>query len=182
MSEHEFTINVTDLDASGREFRLPIRPAWLLSVLEDHEAKPAKKEGLVDVRASKSGSDVVVHGTFRAELVVPCARCLDPVEVPVTSEISVLFVPDAQLKAEGGDEDGDLSEADTLGYAGDTVVLDDLVRDELLLEIPMIPLCSEDCPGMSPAPGIQKEPEAAGIDPRLAPLLGFSVAKQTRKN
>ena len=67
------------------------------------------------------------------------------------------------------------AEADTLPYDGETVVLDDLVRDELLLGVPMIPLCSEDCPGMSPAPGSDaKAPsEKKDIDPRLAPLMAF---------
>ncbi len=47
-----------------------------------------------------------------------------------------------------------------------------MVRDELVLEIPMIPLCSEDCAGITPPPvhagGGAGEPP---IDPRLAPLL-----------
>ena len=58
-----------------------------------------------------------------------------------------------------------------IAYDGETVVLDDLVRDELLLGIPMIPLCSEGCPGIRPE---QSEGEAvASIDPRLRPLLGL---------
>ena len=54
-------------------------------------------------------------------------------------------------------------------------MLDDLVRDELLLGIPMIPLCSEACPGMSPAPesNAQATPQEKPMDPRLAPLLAF---------
>ena len=47
------------------------------------------------------------------------------------------------------------------------MVLDDLVRDELLLGIPMIPLCSEGCPGIRP-PASGRDADA-GIDPRLRP-------------
>jgi uncharacterized protein len=68
-------------------------------------------------------------------------------------------------------------EADVAPYDGDTVVLDDVVKDEILLEIPMIPLCSEDCPGISP-PAVEASSSAAKevseedqIDPRLLPLL-----------
>jgi uncharacterized protein len=61
-------------------------------------------------------------------------------------------------------EDGDV-----IPYDGDTLVLDDLVRDELLLGIPMIPLCSEACPGISPR--LDDGAEAAAVDPRLRPLL-----------
>ncbi len=56
-----------------------------------------------------------------------------------------------------GGADGEQELTDEEGrYAclskGRRSVLDDLVRDELVLEIPMIPLCSEACPGMSPRP------------------------------
>jgi uncharacterized protein len=60
-----------------------------------------------------------------------------------------------------------------IAYDGETLVLDDLVRDELLLGIPMIPLCSEACPGIQPQLA-SEQPVAAAvdrIDPRLQPLL-----------
>ena len=177
MSEPEFSIPVSELDAGGKEFSFPVRAAWLRGVLEGHEASTGGTDGRLEVRASKSGHDVVVHGTLDAALTVPCARCLEPTKLEIHSNISVIYVPAAKV-TKGSDNDAELSdeEADTLPFEGDTVALDDLVRDELVLEIPMIPLCSEACPGMSPAP----DPESAGdkpIDPRLAPLLDFAARK-----
>lgn len=176
MSTHEFSIPVSELDAGGKHYRFPVRAGWVRGALEGHEATSTGADGALDVRASKSGHDVVVHGTLDAELTVPCARCLEPAELSIHAEISVLFVPASALKGEkdGEDELTD-EEADTLPFDGETVNLDDLVRDELILEIPMIPLCSEACPGMSPAPdqGTGDKP----IDPRLAPLLDFAARK-----
>ncbi|HEY8072702.1 MAG TPA: DUF177 domain-containing protein [Labilithrix sp.] len=172
MSTHELSISVTDLDAGGRSYRFPLRAAWIRSLLEGHEATASGKDGEIAVRASKSGPDVVVHGTLDAELTVPCARCTEPCELPIHAELSVLYVPASQLRQAGGDDDEkeiDAEEADTLAYDGETVVLDGLVRDEILLEVPMIPLCSEACPGMSAAP----PPEEKGVDPRLLPLMRF---------
>jgi CheY-like chemotaxis protein len=63
-------------------------------------------------------------------------------------------------------------EADTLPFDGETVVLDDLVKDELLLEIPMIPLCSETCPGMGTPPGTEDKAEEKGIGLVRENLLG----------
>lgn len=193
MSEHEFTIPVTDLDAGGRDYRFVVRPAWMRGALEDHEAKASDRDGVLAVRASKSGHDVVVHGSLEAELSVPCARCLEPFRLPIHAELSVLYVPTSKLKAEAGEGEHEFSaeEADTFPYDGEKVVLDDLVRDELILEVPMIPLCSEACPGMSPAPGTEAQSssssataanadtasEEAGVDPRLAPLLRFRTNK-----
>ena len=172
MSTPELQISVTDLDAGGRSYRFPLRAAWIRSVLEGHEATASGQDGALAVRASKSGHDVVVHGTLDAELMVPCARCLEAFALPIHADVSVLFVPKSALRApEDGDADMTPEEADTLPYDGETVVLDDLVRDEIMLEVPMIPLCSEACPGMSAAPS----PEEKGVDPRLAPLMRFKA-------
>lgn len=179
MSDHEFTIRTLDLDAGGRDYRFEVRAPWIRGVLEDHEAKATDRDGKLEVRASKSGTDVVVHGTLDASLNVPCARCLEPFDIAIHSDLSVLYVPGSKVK--DAEEKGEVeytledTEADTLPYDGETVVLDDLVRDELLLGIPMIPLCSDDCPGMSPAPETNADAssEKKGIDPRLAPLLAF---------
>lgn len=185
ITEHEFTIRTLDLDAGGKDFSFAIRAPWIRGILEDHEVKATDRDGKLEVRASKSGTDVVVHGAFDASLTVPCARCLEPVDIDVHSDLSVIYVPGSKVKdAEAkGEVEYTLedAEADTLPYDGETVLLDDLVRDELLLGVPMIPLCSEDCPGMSPAPGSDANAadEKKDIDPRLAPLMAFR-AKTTK--
>ncbi|HZU85761.1 MAG TPA: DUF177 domain-containing protein, partial [Polyangiaceae bacterium] len=136
---------------------------------------PAGSDGQLDLRVSKSGTDVVVRGTLEAELTVACARCLEPARVRVSEPISALVVPKGALgAADASDEAAPAAdEADVLAYDGETVVLDDLVRDELLLGIPMIPLCSEGCAGIRPEDsGSSSHPAPQnGVDPRLRPLL-----------
>lgn len=62
-------------------------------------------------------------------------------------------------------------EADVDTYDGDTVVLDEFVREAILLEVPIFPLCSEDCPGIRPASSdVVDEGAEPRVDPRLAPL------------
>ncbi len=186
MSAPEFTIKSVDLDAGGKDYRMAVRAPWIRGVLEDHEASATDKDGVLAVRASKSGTDIVVHGTLDATLTVPCARCLEPFETELHADIGVLYVPGSKVKQPGPDGEVEYTlqdaEADTLPYDGETAVLDDLVRDELLLGIPMIPLCSEGCPGMSPAPETNARPSPSSeeaIDPRLAPLLAFRGKTKT---
>ncbi|MEO7113579.1 MAG: YceD family protein [Polyangiaceae bacterium] len=221
MAAHEFEIPVSDFDASGKDYTFPLRAIWLRGVLEGTEIKSGGSDGEVSVRVSKSGTDVVVHGHLHAELITPCARCLNDANVVVDGALSVLMVPTKKLarsepaksvaksaksadKSEArteektdkksdapqghkkgkkgrSEEDDEFvfspDEADVAPYDGDTVVLDDIVKDEILLEIPMIPLCSEDCPGISPpaaeadVSAAKAESEADHIDPRLLPLL-----------
>jgi uncharacterized protein len=184
----EYTIPTSELDAAGRAYVFPVRSAWLLGALEDHEAKPAPEDGELSIRLSKSGADVVLHGHLRAGVVMPCARCLEPVRIDVSHEVATLFVPESKLRAlasSGGKRDDDEVElssedADMVPYDGDTVVLDDWLRDEVILETPMIPLCSEDCPGITPGPQARDaEPAETGIDPRLLPLLKLKGRTRT---
>ena len=184
MPPHEFEFSVADLDASGKDFRFPVRGSWLRGVLEGTEMKADAHDGALEIRASKSGTDVIVHGTLTAELVTPCARCLGDAVVKIDGPLSILMVPGKAA------DDDELSpeQADVGSYEGETVVLDDVVKDEILLEIPMIPLCSEDCPGMSPGLNQKPDHESGGqgkeeeeIDPRLLPLLKLKQAEQSKK-
>jgi uncharacterized protein len=70
------------------------------------------------------------------------------------------------------DDEDDLVDdgPDTIRYEGEHLVLDDVVRDALVLEIPMMPLCSEACPGIERPPLVESEADRP-IDPRFAALL-----------
>jgi uncharacterized protein len=153
--EHEFSIPVRDLDAAGKPFRFTLRAAWMRAALQGTEVEPAGADGSLDVRVSKSGTDVVLRGKLAAELAAPCARCLEPARVSVKEDLSALAVLRSKMREEAREkgEDADSPpDADMIAYDGETLVLDDLVRDELLLAVPMIPLCSESCPGISRPP------------------------------
>ena len=174
MSKPEFSIPVRDLDAAGKPFEFAVRSGWLRGALEGTDIGAGSKDGHLEVRLSKSGTDVVIRGAFEAHVLAQCARCLEPVGLVVKEPLSVLAVPATAVReSAGAKDDDDLSpeQADLIPYDGETVVLDDLVRDAILLGIPMIPLCSEACPGISPQPPVEAAPPDEGIDPRLRPLL-----------
>ncbi|HLK35425.1 MAG TPA: DUF177 domain-containing protein [Polyangiaceae bacterium] len=172
-SSPEFTIPARDLDAGGRHFRFPIRASWLRGALEGTDVRPSETDGELDVRASRSATDVVVVGSVAAELVLPCARCLEPARVHVREGVSVLAVQNpSQHGTAGADEEASVDGAELLSFDGETVVLDDLVRDELLLGVPMIPLCSEGCAGIRPERA-GDAPAGTPLDARLLPLLGL---------
>jgi len=76
-----------------------------------------------------------------------------------------------------GDEVYEFSpeEADADTYVGDEVVLDGFIREAIVLEIPIFPLCSEQCPGIGPVPAAPGDADLADppIDPRLTPILAL---------
>jgi uncharacterized protein len=98
---------------------------------------------------------------------------LEDVTIHLHHPVTALLVPASDIRAASKDADAEMSaeELDVIPYSGETIALDDLVRDELVLEIPIVPLCSEDCPGISPPPAKEDATGEAAIDPRLRPLF-----------
>jgi uncharacterized protein len=177
-SAHEFAVPIHDLDAAGKPFHFPVRARWIRGTLEDTAISSAGGDGALDIRLSKSGNDVIVHGNLTADLTVPCARCLELAIVHVDEPISVLMVPAPAIKGSRGPDDEyefKDEEADVLPYDGETVVLDDLVRDELLLAVPMNPLCSDSCPGIRPPSAEPSKASEPAVDPRLLPLTKLKI-------
>ena len=174
----EFSIAVRDLDSAGKSFSLAVPVSWMRGAFEETDVKPADSDGRLALRLSRSGNDVVIRATLDAAVVVACARCLEPARVAVHEDMSALAVDnrgggrsgDRPREREGDVELGEDVDLDLIRYDGETLVLDDIVRDVLLLGIPMLPLCSESCPGIRPGLS-QPAVETFGVDPRLRPLL-----------
>jgi uncharacterized protein len=117
---------------------------------------------------------VQLKGRVAARLQVECDRCLKPVEFPVDSEFKLEYVtPEAyetQQAVELNAQDLDLSIFD-----GEAIDIDELVTAELLLAVPDHVLCSENCKGICPGCGVDRnsvgcECQTAEIDPRWAGL------------
>jgi uncharacterized protein len=117
-------------------------------------------------------------GTVRAELELSCSRCLEPFRLPVSAEFDQRFLPAAQMEAgaerEIQDEDVEISY-----YRDDQIDLNELLREQFYLALPMKPLCRDECKGLCPQCGTNLNAGtcdcAAGWeDPRLAPLKGLA--------
>ncbi|HSQ65264.1 MAG TPA: DUF177 domain-containing protein [Polyangiaceae bacterium] len=174
----DFAISVADIDASGKHVEAAIPVEFLRTAFEDSDAEPRFGDGHVDVMLFRSGPDVVVRGRASAKVQLACGRCLEPVEVTLAPEISALMVPASKLAPPAKDEhEMGSGDADVVPYDGETVVLDELLRDELVLDVPMIPLCSESCPGIS----TQAQVAERAVDPRLAPLMALKPSKAQAK-
>lgn len=174
-----FSIHTAELDRGGKDVDFVIPAEWIDRALEDSESSGAGTPGTFHVSVSKSGTDVIVSGKLAATVRTQCARCLGPAEIAVTSKMRSLFVPlsSGKLKVKTNEEGFGIDEnaPDVYSYDGDRIYLDEVIRDELILEIPMNPLCSEACPGIAVARENSEEVDSGstskGLDPRLAPLL-----------
>ena len=91
--------------------------------------------------------DIRVRASYKGEFEVLCARCVDPVRVPLEGEFDLLFRPEA-ADAETGERaiTEDETEIGYYGMAG--LPLEDVVREQVLLTLPGRTLCGDDCQGL----------------------------------
>lgn len=84
---------------------------------------------------------------FKVGLRVLCARCVEPVNVPLEGSFDLLFRPE-NADAEAGERA--ITEDETeIGYYGKAgLLLEDVVREQVLLSLPGRTLCREDCKGL----------------------------------
>jgi len=188
-SRGTFVYPIHDLDAAGRDVEFVVTASWLRGALEGCEMQPAGPNGHFAAHLAKTGNDVLVQGQVDATLVIPCARCLGPVELRPHVELTILLHPASPeaagpgRKARPGGVDHEIppDEADTDTYDGDEVVLDRFVREAILLESPTFPLCSEACEGIRPASEAASSQKGAVTDPRLLPLLELAKRREWKE-
>ncbi len=134
--------------------------------------------GDVDSRVER-GDDRSIHvrGRLRATLGLDCGRCLEPYDLRLEQELDLFYLPHREQDPDEAEDDVELSDREVVVayYRGERLDLGEVLREQLFLALPMRLLCREDCRGLCPTcgrnrnlPGCECEPEAA--DPRLAVL------------
>ncbi|MGA2829034.1 MAG: DUF177 domain-containing protein [Streptosporangiaceae bacterium] len=119
---------------------------------EDSRTVPAPESLRVELAEVPTGADVelsvrleavtegvLVTGTAIAPVVGECARCLEPLTSSVEASFQELY------HYEPGEAEDD---EDELLLEGDLFDLEPVLRDAVVLALPLAPLCAEDCPGL----------------------------------
>jgi uncharacterized protein len=114
----------------------------------------------VDLELIPFEGGIQAEGTVGAPWVGICRRCAEPVT--------------GQLEIRVHERFGDDADEDFYPIVDDTIDLGPLVRDAIVLELPMAPLCREDCAGLCPRCGANRNEGDCGcvapVDPRWANL------------
>jgi uncharacterized protein len=127
--------------------------------------------------ARKDKEKVRLVGRVTSELEVACGRCLEPFRIRVDSPFDLLFLPVSEQKATATDEDRQLGDDDASAsyYEDQKIDLAQVIREQFYLALPMKPLCREDCQGLCPVCGINRNTDTCScqsewVDPRMDAL------------
>lgn len=127
-----------------------------------------------EVTVHKLGESLSATGRSRGRLRMSCGRCLAPFEADLSADYSFVLQK-GRPRSLSGDEDETLVWIDD---RGDQIDLGTEVKDYLLLEVPVKPLCREDCAGLCPVCGANLNEETCNCevkpaDPRWDALRGL---------
>ena len=185
-------VTVDQIREGGLSLDEPLSEAFLTHALADVKDTGFRPQcgATLHVKLRKTASGVVVQGSTEVAVHTACRRCLADVPLKIPISFTLNLVPARALVADD-DEEGDdehaeragsfeLTRADEEVFDGKTIDLDPLVREQVLLALPMHALCSEDCKGLCGSCGqnlnegrcaCRTEP----VDPRLAGLKNIKL-------
>jgi len=133
---------------------------------------------VVDLEIHKDKDRFRLVGTARTELELACSRCLEPFRMPFDGSFDLRYLPASELAHDDEREVGE-EDLDTSFYSDDQIDLNELLREQCYLALPMKPLCQDGCRGLCPQCGTNLNTGACQCtpqweDPRLAPLKGLT--------
>jgi uncharacterized protein len=189
-------LDITRLRTAPQDVNRQI-PAEAFADLKDEFRVVGPTDVVGTVRREK-GTTVILEVRVSSVIEMTCGRCLEPFTVPVYADVRTRFVPPAEfakVTAETAPHDGELTvgeedegttEEEVVGiaeYRDDKIDLAEVVREQLYLALPMKPLCREDCKGLCPVCGVNRNRETCTcqlewVDPRMPALKKWKTRNE----
>jgi uncharacterized protein len=155
-------------------------------------AETAAEEGCTFVaplqarlRVIRVGEMVEVEGTVESRIRLSCSRCLAEHDEPLVGSFALTYAREMpEVTDETGEEEVELS-AEEMGltlFHGEEIDLGEAIAEQVILALPMHPLCREDCRGLCPHCGANLNEGDCGCErpvfnPKFAALKKFKPEK-----
>lgn len=172
-------LEIKELEAHAVDFDEHIAPGVIdfgPEVRQDGTLAAAGRAQLVRERQGRHESidDIRVAGSLSTRVELACARCLDSISRDVARSFDLLYRPQG---SDAGKEELSVTaaEAEVGYYQGHGLLLEDVLREQVLLALPLKAICREDCKGLCPHCGKNLNQEQCNCaepleDPRWSAL------------
>ena len=157
---HTMDFKIIDLEREPQEFDLELAPGAIDFGGEAEQKGNLATSGQAEVIHEHRGprdivADIRLRGRFAGNFQAPYARCIEPVELPLAGEFDLIFRP---LGADAGPPERSITASETeIGYyQKDSLSLEDVLREQVLLALPVRTLCKPDCEGICPRCGANR--------------------------
>jgi uncharacterized protein len=161
-------ITVVDLEREPLEFSETVPPGVIDygSGIRQLDGLPVR--GRADLLTENRGAheliqDIRLRAGYQGNFEMPCARCLDPVAYRLEEQFDLLFRPTG-VDAEGSERAISTSDTEIGYYDGGRLALEDVLREQVLLSLPPRALCQQECKGLCPRCGKNRNTEVCACD------------------
>ena len=164
-------VDLTETDSWPKKFDLTVEPGEIDLDLVDFRLKgPVRANGEIE----KHAAWFEVEGRIECEAEIDCSRCLEPIGRPIAIPFSIRLLQTESL-SEAAEKAIDKSELDSSILNGTQVDITEIIREQILLDVPDQIFCKEDCRGLCPKCGANRnlidcKCEDDETDPRWAAL------------
>jgi uncharacterized protein len=173
---------ILELEQEPVEFDLQLKPGAVDFGGEAGQKGELAASGRAEVIHEHRGPkeivpDIRLKGRFAGAFEVPCARCIEPVEIPLSAEFDLIFRP-VGVDAGAPERSITASETEIGYYQKGSLLLEDVLREQVLLSLPVRTLCKLDCKGLCPRCGANRNTQSCSCeegqsDPRWQALTGL---------
>lgn len=167
-------VDLHEIEGASRPFELSISPDEL-----DFADPRFRLTGDVKVNGevARSSAEVHVRGAIDASAEIDCSRCLRAIPSPLAIDFAVSFVSPEHF-ASNPEHEVSVEDLDTDVLDKDQIDLREVVREQILLNLPEQKFCDPDCKGLCPQCGadlnlLDCKCDRDEIDPRWAALKDF---------
>jgi len=161
-------IAINSIPGIGKDLSLDLGKEWFARWrAEDPNLEFSGAAITGSAHLARHGRDILVRGHLSGRLGLICGRCLEGFSTPVETDFDLLLMPGPQ---DLGPEDEELSAADLDldFYSGEVVDLESILREQIILMLPLKPLCAETCKGLCPRCGANLNRETCQCRPEAA--------------
>lgn len=124
------------------------------------EGGPKFSEPLVfKLRFQRLGQLVAVDGTLGAVVKLKCGRCLGAFEQPLAESFALTFVPQPESHEADEDVELEVDDLNLISYKNEVLQLQSPLQEQLLMAVPISPICGDSCRGLCPSCGINLNKE-----------------------
>ena len=159
------------LDISGQECHLPEDIGRFTTPIH------------LDAQVRKVKEEITVEGRISTQINMLCSRCLTQYDESVEERFEVIYLPRPDTQEVVDELELEEADLNVSYYESETISLAELIREQLLLLLPVKPLCNDDCAGLCPSCGQNLNEGSCTcsketLDPRLS-VLGQLLHQKT---
>jgi uncharacterized protein len=159
-------VSLHALELRPVSFEVDIPPGEIDFETKLKQSSALHSEGRAELLNSSLG-EIRIVGDLNVQIKSVCDRCAEPAGYLIENHFDLIYMPSGEAN-NGGEKEIDEAGVEVGYYDGNGLELDDVLREVVLLALPMQLVCSDDCKGVCPTCGQNLNQNDCNCQPQAA--------------